>query len=401
MTPAVHDESIDVFLTSAAQTPDLEAMWCELQARADTSLFLSWSWIGCWLVSLPPHIDVQVVRGERRGLVVGLALVVVAPLRRLRIRFGKGAHVHTTGRSEYDGVTIEHNGLLLDRACAGAVQTAMLSFLCDARRAWRSVYLPGLTHGQAVSEQALPPRVLMEVRERCSNLVLLQPVRDRDGDYLGLLSARRRAHIRRSMRACAEWGPLRLTEAQDAASATAYFESLLRLHRARRANLGRPSDFDTPFARDFHQRLIERGLPRGEVQLVRVQAGEHDVGYLYSLVHRGRVSFYQSGFDFGRVDSKFSPGLVTVALTIEHNARLGHDCFDFLAGDAQYKKTLATHSEPMRWVELHRDGWALRAENAVRAAGRRGREWLRKRISRGSVDMSLLLMGSLAGIDAA
>ena len=101
-----------------------------------------------------------------------------------------------------------------------------------------------------------------------------------------------------------------------------------------------------------------------------------------------------------RADSKFSPGLVTLALTIEHNARLGHECFDFLAGDAQYKKPLATHSKPMRWVELHRDGVALRAENAVRAAGRRAREWFRKRISRHSVSPNLLLLGALASIDA-
>lgn len=401
MKPADTDSGMVVVVTSVAQTPELESLWCGLQERAAASLFLSWSWIGCWLAGLPPQLDVKVVRAERHNVVVGLALLVVAPLRRLRVPFGKAAHINSTGLLQYDGIAIEHNGLLLDQAHAQGVQAAMLRFLCDEQREWRSLRLPGLTHHQALAAHALPPGVVMEALERPCALVQLQPVRDRDGDYLGLLGTRRRAHIRRSMRACAEWGPLRLTQAQDAATATAYFDSLLQLHRARCASLGRGSAFDTPFAREFHGRLIAHGLPRGEVQLVRVQAGEHDVGYLYSFVHRGRVSFYQSGFDYSRVDHKFSPGLVTVALTIEHNARLGHDCFDFLAGDAQYKQTLATHSEPMYWVDLHRDGAVHRAENAVRAAGRRGRAWLRRRWARGAAGVGLLVLSSWAALDAA
>ena len=392
---------IEVVQSSVAQTPNLEAMWCELQERADASMFISWSWIGTWLVSVPASIDVQVLRAERRGVLIGLALLVVAPLRGLRVPFGKVAHVHATGRAEFDGLAIEHNGFLLDRVEAHTAQAAMLNFLCDERREWRSVHLPGLSPRQALLPEALPHAVKMDVHARVSAQVLLQPVRDRDGDYLGLLSTGRRAHIRRSMRACAEWGPLLLTQATDSESAATYFDRLLHLHRARRASLGSTSAFDTPFALEFHRKLIAQGLPRGEVQLVRVQAGEHEVGYLYSFVHRREIFFYQSGFDFGRVDHKFSPGLVTVALAIEHNARLGHRCFDFLAGDAQYKKTLASHSETMSWVELHRDGPLLRAENLLRAAGRQGRDWLRKRLVNGTGSVGLALLGVGACMDLA
>ena len=401
MNPPTNRGDIEVLQGSVAQAPNLEALWCELQERADASIFISWSWIGTWLASVPASIDVQVLRAERHGVLVGLALLVVAPLRGLRMPFGKVAHLHATGRPEFDGLAIEHNGLLLDRQHAAAAQAAMLAFLCDEQREWRSVRLPGLSPSQAILPAALPAAVKMEVHTRSSAQVLLQPVRERGGDYLGLLSAGRRAHIRRSMRACAEWGPLQLTQAEDAASATAYFERLLHLHRARRAGLGSKSGFDTPFGLEFHRRLIAQGVPRGEVQLVRVCAGEHEVGYLYSLVHRREVFFYQSGFDFGRVDHKFSPGLVTVAMAIEHNARLGHRCFDFLAGDAQYKKTLATHSETLSWVELHRDGALLRTETLLRAAGRQGRTWLRGRRAAGIGGAGLALLGAALWMELA
>jgi CelD/BcsL family acetyltransferase involved in cellulose biosynthesis len=392
---------IEVVQSSAAQTPNLQAMWCDLQQRADASMFISWSWIGTWLASVPASIDVQLLRAEQRGSLVGLALLVVAPVRGMRMPFGKVAHLHATGRAEFDGLAIEHNGLLLDRHHAPAAQAAMLNFLCDERREWRSVHLPGLNPRHAIPAAAMPHAVKMEVHTRSCAQVLLEPVRARDGDYLGLLSTGRRAHIRRSMRACAEWGPLLLTQADDADSASGYFERLLHLHRARRASLGSTSAFDTPFAIEFHRKLIAHSLPRGEIQLVRVCAGEHEVGYLYSFVHRREVFFYQSGFDFGRVDHKFSPGLVTVALAIEHNARLGHRCFDFLAGDAQYKKTLATHNETLSWVELHRDGPLLRAENMLRAAGRQGRTWLRSRLASGLGSVGPALVGAALWLEMA
>ncbi len=395
------DRGVEVFMSSAAQAPGLQTLWCELESRADASFFLSWSWIGSWLASLPSRVEVQVIRAEQRGQVVGLALLVVTRLQRLRIPLGRAAHLHCTGDPEYDGLTIEHNGLLLDRAIAKSAQSAMLRFMCDPKRYWRSVSLPGLTGAQAIGAEMLPPRVAMDALERHCAVVPLQPVRDRDGDYLGLLGTRRRAHIRRSMRGCAERGPLHLSVAKDATTAMAFFEDLLTLHRKRRADLGSRSGFDTPFARDFHCRLIKTCLPRGEVQLVRVHAGEDDIGYLYNFVHRGRVSFYQSGFAFGSIDHRYSPGLVTVALAIEHNARLGHDCFDFLAGDAQYKRALATHSEPMWWVNLNRDCLTLRAENALLAVGRSSRNWLRKRLASGADDPSVLPLNVRARDNAA
>ena len=53
---------IEVVQSSVALTPNLEAMWCELQERADASMFISWSWIGTWLASVPASIDVQASR---------------------------------------------------------------------------------------------------------------------------------------------------------------------------------------------------------------------------------------------------------------------------------------------------------------------------------------------------
>lgn len=395
MTRPPLESSIDIRLCPAATVPELETLWRELESRAEASIFISWSWIGIWLANLPSHIEVQVLQAHQRGLLVGLALVVVGRSGRPRIARGGTAHLHSTGQLEYDGLAIEHNGLLLDRRYARATRSALLRYLCDGRRSWRSVQLPGLSAAQVVDADALPCGTVMQVQQRECAVVPLQTVRDRSGDYVGLLSVKRRAHIRRSLRACAEWGPLSVSVADDPVSAFECFERLVQLHRQRRAALGQPSSFDTPHSLSFHRRLIGAALPRGEVQLLRVRAGEHDIGCLYSFVHRGRVSLYQSGYDYARIDARFSPGLVTLAAGIEHNARLGLDCFDFLAGDAFYKRTLATGSEPLYWVELHRDGPMLRAEEALRRTARRSRDWMRGLMAGQPGNLGLVLVGFL------
>jgi hypothetical protein len=112
------------------------------------------------------------------------------------------------------------------------------------------------------------------------------------------------------------------------------------------------------------------------MQLLRVQAGPHDVGYLYSFVHRGRVLFYQSGFDYDLLKTHGRPGLATHVMSVQHNAGLGRDTYDFLAGTARYKLSLASGEAPMVWTAVHRKTPAFWLEEALRSAKRR---WHRAR----------------------
>jgi CelD/BcsL family acetyltransferase involved in cellulose biosynthesis len=81
---------------------------------------------------------------------------------------------------------------------------------------------------------------------------------------------------------------------------------------------------------------------------------------------------YQSGFDYELLrQTDGRPGLVTHTLAVSHNARLGHDTYDLLAGTAQYKASLASSQESMVWAEVHRITLAFRLEEALRDAKRR------------------------------
>lgn len=358
---------ITIHLDKIPPLAELAADWRELETRAAPSFFLTWSWIGNWLASLGEHVQQGwLLSARQQGRLVGLAVVFDAPIRRRLLPMGRAAYVNETGVAAFDSLSIEHNGFLLDTRFAAAVQQAMLARVFKANPQWREVHVREAGAGMAEALLQSPGKTFRRAEVRECHFVDLAQVRARDGDYLSLLSAGRRAHIRRCLRAYAAVGPLQLTVAQDVPTALAYLDRLVVLHDQRRSERGGNSGFSGAFCRAFHERLVTDAVPRGEVQLIRVTAGSRELGYLYSFVHQGRVCFYQSGYDYHLLEPKFSPGLVTLVLAIGHNAKAGMGLFDFLAGSQAYKASLATdQAELTSWVVQRRSLLSL-AEMALR-----------------------------------
>lgn len=406
---AARSRGLIVRLSALPPREALAREWRALEKRARTSFFVSWSWIGPWLSTLPDHIKPQLVRAVRCDQLMGLAVVVNAPIRGLPLPFGRAAWLHATGQPMLDGITIEHNGFLVDAEDAQAVRDSMLHFLMDESRPWRRVNMPLLN---GASSPALP-----EPNTRLAPSRLIKPcwivdlgkTRAHANGHFGLLGANVRASVRRTLRACELLGPLQLDEARDIETARRYLASMLRLHERRWKALDTPSAFATPFTQRFHDALLTEAFDRGEVQVLRVRAGERDLGFLYNFVHDGRVSFYQSGFDYELLDGRFSPGLATLALGIEHNARLGHAVFDFLGGAAQYKQALATDCEELLTCVVDRRSWLYETESRLRCSvlpvihrmsgnAPDTRKWLMKWVRRIALALSLPL--ALFGLDA-
>lgn len=361
------ETSITVRLDKIPPLAQLAIQWRELESRAQPSFFLTWSWIGNWLASLGAHVEQGwVLSAHEQGRLVGLAVVFDTPIRRRLLPMGRAAYVNETGIPAFDVLTIEHNGLLIDAHCSPAVHHAMLARACAEGSRWRELHL----REAAPAVPDLAPRETAVVFRRSQSrdccLVDLARVREHEGDFVGLLGSSRRAHIRRCLRAYAAIGPLQLTVAHDVPTSLEFFRRMVVLHDRRFAERGRQSSFTTPYCRSFHERLVIDAQPRGEVQLLRLAAGDHELGYLYCFVHCGHVYFYQSGFDYKLLDKRFSPGLVTLALAIEHNAAQGLRWFDFLAGDQAYKASLATDRSAMISLTLQRRSFLSATERALR-----------------------------------
>jgi len=348
--------------------------WRALQAQAEPNFFTGWTWIACWLAHLEASSQPVLVRVQLGHEVVGLGVLVPQRVRRLRWWPSAAVHLHATGQRERDDITVEHNGWLVRRGLAQAVQAAV------ARQLWALVpgvdqlRLPGVSAGHDGWRAAPPPVACVRELSEPAYRVDLSALRASGQDYLSTLGAQTRPTVRRSLRLYEGLGALSLTQAGDVPQALQFLDRLKHFHQTAWTARGLPGAFANPLFERFHKRLIATALPAGQVQLLRVAAGSAEVGYLYNFVEGGQVLAYQSGFHFGLTQRNHHPGLVTHALAVQRALDQGLDGYDFLAGEARYKQQLSHQTYAMTTFTLHRPSLGLRLEQAWRQVrGRIGR----------------------------
>jgi len=244
------------------------------------------------------------------------------------------------------------------------VRSAMIAAWASVAGPASELHLPGMTPGAQPG-----PRVdRMRGKEvaKQSAVVDLGVVREAGLDFTSVLSSHARRFVRRSLKEYQTLGPIKIDEAGSLPESLEFLNGLVRLHEAVWNSRGRQSAFTGQCSLGFHKRLIESAFAEGAVQLLRVRAGSTAIGFIYSFIRGKRLYVYQSGFDYGLLEKHSRPGLVTHTLAIQHNAALGYDCYDLLAGESQYKSTLATGTESMTWSVLQTPALRLSAEQAVR-----------------------------------
>jgi len=328
----------------------LEPIWRELEAKAESSFFLSWHWIGTWLAESGTRPALLIaLRGQ---VIVGLALIGqdcphFGPLRLPRI------HINQAGVVDFDCAYIEYNDLLVDSMGAEAVRGACLAALSGysvtGGLRWREMCwaASSVTVGQMPVHGNM---AIEKIKTSLSPYVDLDAVRGQGGDLCALLSSNVRGQIRRAMRLYETMGELRIERASTKEEALDWLKGLRCFHQARWTSRGEAGAFALPFFERFLQRLIDRGFGEGVIDILRVSAGRHELGYLFNFVYRDRVSNYQSGFQFGP-DGRYKPGLVAHALAVKHYANadsyLGK--YSLLAGASQYKVSISTDYEELYW----------------------------------------------------
>ena len=355
---------LDFDLAEPAEPARLEPEWRALEADSDPSFFRSWAWIGSWLAELPPAARPRILRARQDKATVALGLLCRHDATRHGFVRSRGLFLNETGDPALDSLTIEHNGLLTRRGLdASATLADALRFLAARAPDWNELSVGGL-----VPQGPLPvlPGLRLQTRAvKPAPYADLAAIRSKGSAYLDSLSANTRQQVRRARRLFEARGALSFATARDADQALSYLAELKSLHQAYWTARAKPGSFANPFFERFHDRLIRAHFAAGVIRLHRIAAGDHVIGYLYNFRYRGRVSAYQSGFNY-EADAKLKPGLVSHALAIEAALADGDAVYDFLAGEAQHKRSLGTAATDMLWLTWQRDAWAFRLEDGLR-----------------------------------
>jgi CelD/BcsL family acetyltransferase involved in cellulose biosynthesis len=349
------EATLAITLTPVTDWTALGERWQDLESRTDASFFQTWTWIGC--LAAERYDDPVLLEARCGGRVIALGL-----FNRRRGWPLDTLWLHETGVPQLDSVYIEYNGLLIDAECSAGDH--------DNHDALRAACLAAARHAP-LRGQPLGRRVILNGVD-CAHLRVAAAVGTVSGHTTGqapaldlaalrrnglghedVLSANTRAQLRRSLRGYATLGALAVQAAPDAAQAHRFLDELASLHQATWQRRGRTGAFSEPHFARFHHALIDRALPRGEVELWRVSAGPSAIGYLYNFQHRGRVLAYQSGFDYRLLaDRRAKPGLTCHHLVIEKSLTAQRIWYDFLAGDDRYKRSLSDTKTTLHWLTL-------------------------------------------------
>lgn len=364
-------DDIVVHLEQYSTYSKLQSDWSELEKRARPTAFLTWTWIGSWLRET--GIQPWIIRAERANQTVGLGLISFAHRRRLGFRV-PALMLHQTGQADHDSLFIEFNGFLLDKDHEGPAAELMISSLFEREpRAdlpnWLEFCLSGVPEWYYKMICKMNIRVGVD-SIRPSPYVDLVPSLTNVNEYLSMLSRNVRHQIRRSMRLFESLGPLGLSQPDSEEQALEWLQEMKVLHQDRWNAVGKPGAFAVPFFEKFVQSLIGSPQSIDNVDMLRIAAGNHSIGYLLNLRQGEFTANYLSGFTRD-LDGRYKPGLISHTLAISHYAKLGCKKYSFLGGDSQYKRSLATGSEDLYWLKLQKKNWRLSAESLLDAVLKR------------------------------
>lgn len=338
----------------------LESAWSELERISDASFFLSWSWISRWSLTIDSHLYLcSVYFGEK---LIALGLFVPNGMKRHRVLTVKQLRLHSTGIEEHDQIWPEYNGMLIENGFEDQVYSGLIAFLEQQSLEWDELVI-GPVERSTVSKIELSSTIPLKYWEAPTYRVNLLQLKLKQSKYLDSLSKNTRQQIRRSIRHYESQGELKLIKAETIKEAMGFFDAIGLAHKRR---WGGESGFYNSYFVEFHHGLIEKSFPNGSVDLVKLQVNNNAIGYLYNFIYRNKVLFYLSGLDC-LVENKFKPGLVLHSMCIQSYMDDGIEEYDFLGGEAQYKKSLGSEADRLSIIYYQKQVAKLRIESRLRS----------------------------------
>ncbi len=331
----------------ALEFEEVKKLWIEMLNKCPHSYFLSWGWKETWIKTLPKDCIPSLIVGFKNNTPVFAFFIGSQKKTLYGVVKNHQISINETAIPRLDTLTIEYNAILLDPAFTLSLET-LIQIL--PVKNWDELYFPKMRTSQlSNSGFQITPDSRYNIQKNVfgSRYIDLKKVREADMDYLSLLSQKRRKKIRRSIKLYEKIGALKLTVADTVDEALSMLDELKILHQKTWVDRGRPGSFASDFFGDFHRNLITRHLKKNEVQMHHLTCGQETVGYNYNFIYKGHVSSYLGGYNY-QANGKFLPGMMCDYYSILYYAEKGLNEYDLLAGDVEYKRSLATDSSEMQ-----------------------------------------------------
>jgi CelD/BcsL family acetyltransferase involved in cellulose biosynthesis len=174
-----------------------------------------------------------------------------------------------------------------------------------------------------------------------------------DAFAVAVLSRSRRQDLKRNWRRLSEQGVVRFRVVEHEDEAESLFATLVAQRITRFKLLGRREPLEDPAFRAFYAAVAREGTRAGFARIAVLEVEGEVVAIMLGLLHAGAFHIILLTF-MGEAWTRFSPGLLLIARTMEWAAENGLTYFDFTIGDEPYKQELG--GRPLELVEVVQAG---------------------------------------------
>ena len=266
------------------------------------------------------------------------------------------SRLHEVGVADNDAIYIEYNDFLVAEGADNARALAIDALIAGMPEIENFVFR-NVTQGLASALEKAAVSHGLKLRQLNDQPVYtadLSENRRRNQQFLNGVSKSLAAKVKRAIKLYEARGPLACNELKTQAEIDRGWNTLKELHEAGWKRRQQSGVFANAQLMAFHDRL--RAHAPQECRLFEVTCGGEPIGVLYNFVSGDRVINYQSGFRY-EDDNKLTPGFVCHALACQYYQDRGLAVYDFLAGDADYKKRFGQHAADLKSVSLDRQSW--------------------------------------------
>ncbi|MBU2869084.1 GNAT family N-acetyltransferase [Colwellia sp. E2M01] len=342
-----------------SQKENLGDKWQLLESNSDCSVFLSWLWIGNWLDAVKGNLFI--VEAICDDKTVGLGLFV----EKSRKVFGcfpiKQWLLHKTGIQQQDQMWIEYNDFLLDASCESLVREKMIKAVGNFDPSIKEVII-GLS---ASEELDLFTQAFAKLQFLATNIVKTNGYfaslsATKDAFFTQVLSKNTRNQISRSKKRLQAQGTLRFEVFSEPQKLMTLYPKIARIHIDRWQDTKEGSGFSNPIFEQFHHSIVAHNA-NNMVQIAVLSLNDVELGYLVNFVYRNKVYFYLSALQ-DSPDNKIKVGMTLHNEAIQYYAEQGLESYDFLGGEARYKKSLSNNQYQLEMICFYRDSYLLKIE---------------------------------------
>jgi CelD/BcsL family acetyltransferase involved in cellulose biosynthesis len=336
---------------------DVSLKWQDLEKRAESNVFLSWAWIGNWLEIISGKIFL--VEAVVNDQVVGLSFFVEKKRRIFGLFPIKQWHLHRTGNIHQDQIWIEYNDFLLDVNDSDAVRKRMIESIYSFDPLIQEVVIGLSTQDVMIKFAESFGNQYFQLRALIETLAYRVEAK---GTYLKeVLSKNARSQVIRSENLLNKLGELDfyvLTKTEDVKQA---IEEISKIHIKRWHKSVEGSGFTNASFNDFHRLMISddwNNIPQVSV----LSLNQKPIGYLLNYVYKDKVFFYLSALTSFQ-ENKIKVGITLHTKAIQYYIDQGIYSYDFLGGEARYKRSLSNKEYNLSLGCFQRNHFILNLEN--------------------------------------